>query len=84
MSKSFRDLTILEWMSGETVPVKNLDMGIEFKDTIWSLADHKEELDIYNKNIIMHGDVFPENPAIGQIVRKGNNTYIYRGEGNED
>ena len=48
------------------------------------ITDRKEDIHIFDKNIIVSAEEFPETPAIGQIVRKGKETYIYRGEENED
>lgn len=78
--KTLRDLNVYEWLAGATVPTKRIDMGIEFKDQIYSLVDKKEEINIHDKNIITDGNDFPTTPEVGQIMRKNGVTYIYRGE----
>ncbi len=80
MKKTLRDLNVYEWLAGTTVPTKRLDTDINFKHQIYSLVDKKEEINIFDKNIITEGDDFPTTPEPGQIVRKNGITYIYRGE----
>ncbi len=80
MIKTLRDLNVYEWMQGKTVATKRIDISLEYKAPIYSLVDKKEEINIFDKNIITESDDFPATPEPGQIVRKNGITYIYRGE----
>lgn len=63
--------------STEFVPVIDLDPAY-IRPRMNYITDRKEELDIYDKNIILQGEEFPLTAENGQIVRKNGKTYIYR------
>jgi len=65
--------------STEFVPVIDLDPAY-IRPRMNYITDKKEELDIFDKNIVLDGVEFPSVAAEGQIVRKNGRTYIYRGE----
>ena len=66
----------------EFVPLIDLDPAY-IRPRMNYITDKKEELNIFDKNIIMHGEEFPLTAENGQIVRKDGRTYIYRKEEEE-
>jgi len=63
----------------EFVPLIDLDPAY-IRPRMNYIVDRKEELNIFDKNIVMDGIEFPLTAENGQIVRKDGRTYIYRGE----
>ena len=66
----------------EFVPLIDLDPAY-IRPRMNYITDKKEELNIFDKNIVMDGIEFPLTAENGQIVRKDGRTYIYRKEEEE-
>ena len=77
-----RGMSLDYLLKGKTKLIQSIDLDPAYiRPRMNYITDKKEELDIYDKNIITEGDDFPINPENGQIVRKNGETYIYRTTG---
>jgi len=78
--KTVKQNTFLELINKKTVPTVSTDKCIAFVNPIWSTVNKKEDLDIYNQNLVLNGEEFPPEAQDGQMFVKQGIMYVFKKE----